>query len=63
MLTKECESQVVLANASQLALGIVRGCLGNDAADTIDGERLNDDAVLSMIEARLQHNLKRLHVL
>ena len=59
------------------AQDILTGTAGNDkiggtnsaagvqfsAADTIDGERLNDDAVLSMIEARLQHNLNRLHVL
>lgn len=59
MLSKENESQIVLANAAQLALGIISETLGNDAADTIEGVKLKNDVILSMIEARLQSNLAR----
>ena len=59
MLSKENESQIVLANAAQLALGIISETIGNDAADTIEGVKLRNDVILSMIEARLQSNLAR----
>lgn len=51
------ETEVTLGNASELALAIIRGVLGNEIATTITGNELTNSICLSMIQARMQHNL------
>lgn len=55
---KQIETEVVLANAAQMALSIVREVLGNEASDSVNGVEITDDVALSMISARLQNNMK-----
>ena len=55
---KQIETEVVLANAAQMALTIVREVLGNEASDSVNGVEITDDVALSMISARLQSNMK-----
>lgn len=55
---KQIETEVVLANAAQMALSIVREVLGNEASDSVNGVEITDDVALSMISARLQSNMK-----
>ena len=55
---KQIETEVVLANAAQMALSIVREVLGNEASDSVNGVEITDDVALSMISARLQGNMK-----
>lgn len=57
-MNEQMNTQIVLGNAAQLALSIVRGVLGNGAADSLDGVALTDGVCLSMIEARLAANYK-----
>lgn len=52
------KTQVTLANASELALAIVRETLGNETATVVDGVDLTNGVCLSMIQARLQKNLE-----
>lgn len=55
---KQIETEVVLANAAQMALSIVREVLGNEASDSVNGVEITDDVALSMISVRLQSNMK-----
>lgn len=51
------ETQVVLSNAAQLALTIIKEVLGNETSTSINGQDLTHDVVLSMVETRLKAKL------
>lgn len=51
------KSQVVLTNATELAVGIIFNVVGNDVADNINGTRVGATMLNNIIQARFQQSL------
>ena len=51
-------TRVTLANASELVTHIVLGVVGNDVADSIEGQPLTRDAISSLAQARFKGALQ-----
>lgn len=43
-----------LANAGELAVNVIQKCLGNDVADTVEGQPILRSTILNLVFARIQ---------
>lgn len=59
MMSQIVETQVVMGNASQLALSIVQEVIGNECADKVGGVQMNEGILLNMIESVMQRCIAR----
>lgn len=53
------ETQVVLGNATELALRISQGLLTSILPNEVAGTELNESVLISLIESRIQYNLSK----
>jgi hypothetical protein len=51
---KVIKSQIVLANAAELAVGVILSTVGGDVSNSINGTRLGKDILNNMAQARFQ---------
>jgi hypothetical protein len=52
---KSANTTVVLANANELVAGIMRGVVGNDVADSINGSPLTRESIFNLVQAEIQN--------
>lgn len=58
-MSTDIESQVVLGNATELALRISQGLLTSILPSEVAGNELNESVLISLIESRIQYNLSK----
>jgi len=58
-MSTDIESQVVLGNATELALRISQGLLTSILPSEVAGTELNESVLISLIESRIQYNLSK----
>ena len=55
------KSGVVLANATELAINVIRSVVGNDVSDSLNGNRLTANTIRMMAQARFRRHLDSVH--
>lgn len=58
-MSTDVETQVVLGNATELALRISQGLLTSILPNEVAGTELNESVLISLIESRIQYNLSK----
>lgn len=58
-MSTDVETQVVLGNATELALRISQGLLTSILPNEVAGTELNESILISLIESRIQYNLSK----
>ena len=58
-MSTDVETQVVLGNATELALRISQGLLTSILPNEVTGTELNESVLISLIESRIQYNLSK----
>lgn len=58
-MSTDIETQVVLGNATELALRISQGLLTSILPSEVAGNELNESVLISLIESRIQYNLSK----
>ena len=58
-MSTDVETQVVLGNATELALRISQGLLTSILPNEVAGTELNENVLISLIESRIQYNLSK----
>ena len=58
-MSTDVETQVVLGNATELALRISQGLLTSILPNEVAGTELNESVLISLIESKIQYNLSK----